>query len=63
MRFETCTYHGKFDVALADQLTSAHFGDFRELLSRIKESKCNLILIDLKNLDWIDSAGLSCGSM
>ena len=58
MRFETCTYDSKFEVAFSGRLTSADLGDFRELLSRIKESKCNLILIDLKNLDWIDSAGL-----
>jgi anti-anti-sigma factor len=45
-------------VAFFGRLTSADLADFRDILSRIKESKCNLILIDLKNLDWIDSAGL-----
>jgi len=45
-------------VEFSGRLTSADLGGFRELLSQIKENKCNLILIDLKNLDWIDSAGL-----
>lgn len=59
MRVETCTYNnGRFEAALSGRLTSADLGDFRELLSQIKESKCNLILIDLKDLHWIDSAGL-----
>ena len=58
MNVETCTYNGRFEVAFSGRLTSADLGDFRELLSRIKESKCNLVLIDLKDLDWIDSAGL-----
>jgi anti-anti-sigma factor len=58
MRFETCTYNGRFEVAFSGRLTSADLVDFRELLSRIKASKCNLIVIDLKDLDWIDSAGL-----
>ena len=58
MNVETCTYNGRFEMAFSGRFTSADLGDFRELLSRIKESKCDLILIDLKNLDWIDSAGL-----
>ena len=58
MKVETWTHNGSFEAVLFGRLTSADLGSFRELLSQIKESKCNLILIDLKNLDWIDSAGL-----
>jgi len=58
MKATTCTHNGRFEVEFSGRLTSADLGGFRELLSQIKESKCNLILIDLKNLDWIDSAGL-----
>lgn len=54
MNVETCTYNGRFEAAFSGRLTSADLG--RELLSRIKERKCN-ILIDLKDLQWIDSAG------
>lgn len=58
MKVETWTHNGSFEAVLFGRLTSADLGSFRELLSQIKESKCNLILIDLKNLDWINSAGL-----
>ena len=58
MKVRTCTHDGSFEVALSGRLTSADLVTFRELLSQIKESKCNLILIDLRDLDWIDSAGL-----
>jgi HptB-dependent secretion and biofilm anti anti-sigma factor len=58
MNVETCTYSGRFEAALSGRLTSADLVAFRDLLSQIKESKCNLVLIDLKNLSWIDSAGL-----
>lgn len=58
MKVETCKYNGKFEAAFSGRLTSVDLGDFRELLARIKESKCNLVLIDLKDLNWIDSAGL-----
>ena len=58
MKIDTCTHNGQFEVAFSGRLTSADLGDFRELLSRIKESKCQRILIDLKDLQWINSAGL-----
>jgi len=58
MKVRTFTHDGSFEVALSGRLTSADLVTFRELLSQIKESKCNLILIDLRDLDWIDSAGL-----
>ena len=48
MKVRTFTHDGSFEVALSGRLTSADLVTFRELLSQIKESKCNLILIDLR---------------
>jgi anti-anti-sigma factor len=58
MNVETCTYDGRFELAFSGRFTSADLVEFRQLLSRIEESRCKHILIDLKNLEWIDSAGL-----
>jgi len=58
MRLEICTYGDRFEASLSDRLTSADLRAFRELLSQIKISKCSVIVLDLADLDWIDSAGL-----
>ena len=58
MILETCAYDDKFEASLSGKLTSADLGAFRELLSRIKQSRCSVIVLNLANLDWIDSAGL-----
>jgi anti-anti-sigma factor len=58
MKVETCAYDDRFEASLSDKLTSADLGAFRELLSRIKTSRCKVIVLDLANLVWIDSAGL-----
>jgi len=58
MRVETLTCDERFEASLSDRLTHADLGAFRDLLSQIKESKCSLVVIDLRSLHWIDSAGL-----
>jgi anti-anti-sigma factor len=58
MRLEICTGDDRFEASLSDRFTSADLRAFRELLAQIKISKCSVIVLDLANLDWIDSAGL-----
>ncbi len=58
MKLETCAYDDRFEASLFGKLTSADLGGFRELLTKVKESGCSVIILDLANLDWIDSAGL-----
>ncbi len=58
MRLEKYLSNGKFEAGLSDKLTSSDLSNFRELLSEIKQSTCKAVVLDLSNLDWIDSAGL-----
>ncbi|HWJ20126.1 MAG TPA: STAS domain-containing protein [Geobacterales bacterium] len=58
MRLETYKSNNKFEAEISDKLTSSDLSNFRELLSAIKQSTCKVIVLDLSNLDWIDSAGL-----
>ena len=59
MRLETYKSNDKFEAEISDKLTSSDSSPhFRELLSEIKQSSCKVIVLDLANLDWIDSAGL-----
>jgi len=58
MRLETYKSNDKFQAEISDKLTSSDLTNFRELLSEIKQSSCKVIVLDLTNLDWIDSAGL-----
>ncbi len=48
----------RFEAGISEKLTSSDLSAFRELLSKIKQSACKGVVIDLGNLDWIDSAGL-----
>ena len=58
MRLETYKSNNKFEAEISDKLTSSDLSNFRELLSEIKQSTCKVIVLDLDNLEWIDSAGL-----
>jgi anti-anti-sigma factor len=58
MRLETYKSNNKLEAEISDKLTSSDLSSFRELLSEIKQSACKVIVLDLNNLDWIDSAGL-----
>jgi anti-anti-sigma factor len=58
MRLETSLSKDSFEAGISDKLTSADLSKFRALLSEIKKSARKVIVIDLANLDWIDSAGL-----
>ena len=58
MRLETYRSNDRFEAEISDKLTSSDLSNFRELLSEIKKSSSKLIVLDLGNLDWIDSAGL-----
>ena len=58
MRLETYKSNGRFEAEISDKLTSSDLLNFRDLLSEIKQSTCKVVVLDLENLDWIDSAGL-----
>ena len=58
MRLETYKSNDRFEAEISDKLTSSDLSNFRELLSEIKQCPCKVIVLDLNNLDWIDSAGL-----
>lgn len=58
MKLETGLYNDRFEAGLRDKLTSADLASFRDLLSQIKQSKCKEVVLDLSNLEWINSAGL-----
>ncbi len=58
MRLETYKSNDRFEAELSDKLTSSDLSQFRELLSQIKKSSSKVIVLDLENLDWINSAGL-----
>jgi anti-anti-sigma factor len=58
MRVETYKANDRFEAGISDKLTSSDLSNFRGLLSEIKQSACKVIVLDLSNLDWIDSAGL-----
>ena len=58
MRLETYKSNDRFEAEISDKLTSSDLSNFRELLSEIKQSPCKVIVLDLNNLDWINSAGL-----
>ncbi len=58
MRLETHLSNDRFEAGICDKLTSSDLSNFRNLLSDIKKSARKTIVLDLSNLDWIDSAGL-----
>ena len=58
MKLQTCTYDDTFEASLSDSLTYGDVRAFRDLLFQIKERSYSVVVIDVKNLDWIDSAGL-----
>jgi len=58
MKFGSRRYGEKFEVALSESLTSADRAPFRKLLSEIEHSGVTVLVLELSNLDWIDSAGL-----
>ncbi len=58
MKLNICVSRDSFEAKISDKLTSSDLSAFRELLSEIKRSACKSIVVDLGNLDWIDSAGL-----
>jgi anti-anti-sigma factor len=58
MRLETYLSHERFEAGISDKLTSSDLSNFRALLSEIKQSSRKVVVLDLSNLNWIDSAGL-----
>jgi len=46
------------EVLLSGKLTFEHQKMFRQMISELKESSSNRWVIDLVNLEYIDSAGL-----
>ncbi len=58
MRLEAHISHDRYEVELKDKLTSTDLPSFRGMLSDIKRSSCKVVVLDLSDLDWIDSAGL-----
>ena len=58
MRLETYKSNNKFEAEISDKLTSSDLSNFRGLLSEIRQSSRKVVVLDLRNLDWIDSAGL-----
>ena len=58
MKLDTSTDCDRFVASFSDRLTYTDLRAFRDLLSQIKESECRLVVLDLANLNWIDSAGL-----
>ncbi len=58
MRLDTYLSKDKFEAALSDRLTSSDLAEFRELLTQIRQSGCKSVVIDLSQLNWINSAGL-----
>ncbi len=58
MTIETCRTGQTFEVLLSDRLTIKDQADFRDLLSKLKESGSKIFVLDFSELGWIDSAGL-----
>jgi HptB-dependent secretion and biofilm anti anti-sigma factor len=58
MRIETYSRGDRLEVGLWDSLTSADLASFRGFLSEMKQTKCKTAVLDLSQLNWIDSAGL-----
>lgn len=58
MRVQTAISKESFNVEFCDKLTSSDLGDFRKLLSDIRQSGCPAVVLDLGALEWLDSAGL-----
>lgn len=58
MKLETHLSHDQFEAGISDKLTSSDLSKFRGLLSEIRQSSRKVIVLDLRNLDWINSAGL-----
>ncbi|MFY9643020.1 MAG: STAS domain-containing protein [Rhodomicrobium sp.] len=46
------------EVGFRHRLTAADYAAFRTVLLRVKESGIRMLVLDLSNLDWIDSSGL-----
>ena|SRR5208282_944377 len=46
------------EVMLSESLTFSDHAMFREILSEIKTSKITVFILELSNLNWINSAGL-----
>lgn len=46
------------EAGLSHRLTTADHEAFRQILSQVKESGIKTLILDLSDLDWIDSSGL-----
>ncbi len=60
MKLETHLSHDRFEAGISDKLTSSDLSKFRGLLSDIKQSSHKNVVLDLSNLDWIDSLASEC---
>ncbi len=58
MTIENRRYGEILEVALRHRLTTADHAAFRNILSRVKENGIKALVLDLSDLDWIDSSGL-----
>ncbi|ESQ92812.1 STAS domain-containing protein [Asticcacaulis benevestitus] len=58
MRLEYRHDHGVFSAKISDKLTFSDNGLFRKLLGDIQASKAKSCVLDLLELDVIDSSGL-----
>ena len=58
MRLDIHLSKDKFEAELRERLTSSDLGEFRELLAQIRQSGRQSVVLDLSDLQWIDSAGL-----
>ncbi len=58
MIIENRSYGEILEVGFSHRLTTADHAAFRNILSRVKESGIRMLVLDLSDLDWIDSSGL-----
>ncbi len=58
MKLNISASKDRFEASIRERLTSSDLSAFRELLSDIKKSTSKAVVLDLGDLDWIDSAGL-----
>jgi HptB-dependent secretion and biofilm anti anti-sigma factor len=58
MTIETRRYGETLEAGFSHRLTAADHGSFRDILSKVKENGIKRLILDLSDLDWIDSSGL-----
>ena len=58
MRLDIHLSKDKLEAEFGDRLTSSDLGEFRDLLAQIRQAGRKSVVLDLSNLNWIDSAGL-----